>query len=44
VEGRFPPRALRHVLEWYEINRKELEEDWALAISYRPLRRIKPLE
>lgn len=44
VEGRFPRRALRHVLEWYEVNRQELEEDRALAVSYKALKRIKPLE
>jgi hypothetical protein len=28
VEGRFPPRALRHLLEWAELRRAELREDW----------------
>ena len=44
VEGRFPPRALRHVLEWAERHREELREDWELAASKRPLKPIPPLE
>src|SRR5262249_16802835 len=31
VEGTFPRRALRHVLEWYELHRGELLEDWQLC-------------
>lgn len=27
VEGRFPKRALRHVLEWYELHKEELMVD-----------------
>ena len=44
VEGRFPPRALRHVIEWTELHLDELEEDWDLARSDCPLKRIPPLE
>jgi hypothetical protein len=44
VNGHFPRRALRHVMEWYEIYRAELSEDWNLARQRRPLRRIAPLE
>ena len=44
VEGRFPPRALRHVLEWTELHRDELMEDWDLARSRKPLKAIAPLE
>ncbi len=44
VEGRFPPRALRHVHEWLEIHRDELRVDWQLAAERRPLRPIAPLE
>lgn len=43
VEGRFPRPAPRHVLEWYEIHRQELDEDWTLAVSHKALKRIKPL-
>jgi len=44
VEGRFPKRALRHVLEWYELHRAELEDDWRLAGQRKPLKPILPLE
>lgn len=44
VEGRFPRRALRLVLEWYNRHRDELLEDWNLARARRPLRSIEPLE
>jgi hypothetical protein len=44
VKGRFPRRALAHVLEWYELHKKELEQDWELARERKPLRPITPLE
>jgi hypothetical protein len=44
VEGRFPKRALRHVLEWLDLHREELHDDWRLAAARRPLRPIAPLE
>jgi hypothetical protein len=44
VEGRFPRRALAHVLEWYGAHRDELADDWSLAKERRPLKPILPLE
>ena len=44
VEGEFPRRALNLVLEWYNLHRAELAEDWNLARESKPLRRIDPLE
>jgi len=44
VSGRFPPRALRAVLEWSELHRGELLRDWALAEQREPLAPIAPLE
>jgi hypothetical protein len=44
VQGRFPKRALRLVLEWYEVHKTDLEEDWTLATERKPLRPIPPLE
>lgn len=44
VEGKFPKRALRAVLEWYELHKTELEEDWQLAMGKKPLKPIEPLE
>ena len=44
VKGRFPRRGLAHVLEWHELHRDELMENWNLARDRRLLRRIAPLE
>ncbi len=44
VSGRFPRRALRHVLEWYELHQRELLENWDLAQQRLPLNKIPPLE
>ena len=44
VEGRFPRRALRAVMEWHEMYRDRLLEDWTLAEQHQPLNRIPPLE
>lgn len=44
VRGNFPPRALRHVLDWAALRQAELLADWDLAVQGRPLERITPLE
>ncbi len=44
VEGKFPRRALRHVLEWYECHKDELIEDWALCQKNEAPNSIEPLE
>ena len=44
VEGHFPPRALRHVLEWLDLHKDELLQDWQLARDELPLKKISPLE
>jgi hypothetical protein len=44
VEGTFPKRALRHVLEWREIHQAELMEDWALCRQQEVPKLIAPLE
>lgn len=44
VEGHFPRRALRHVLERHGLHRDDLLEDWALAAARKALRPIAPLE
>ena len=44
IHGDFPPRALRLVLEWANLHRHELLEDWEFARLGRPLKRIAPLE
>jgi hypothetical protein len=44
IEGRFPRRALQHVLEWHTRHKEELLEIWELARERKPLKRIAPLE
>lgn len=44
VSGKFPPRALKHVLEWSEIHKNELLTDWNLSRERKPLNSITPLE
>ena len=41
VEGRFPRRALRLILEWYEMHKEELMEDWLLAVERKPLKKLR---
>ena len=44
INGRFPKRALRHVLEWLELHKDELLENWQLTEEKKPLKKIAPLE
>lgn len=44
VEGKFPKRALRHVLEWYELHKNELITDWELCKTNEAPNNIEPLE
>ena len=44
VEGRFPRRALAHVLEWYDLHREELRDNWERARTRQSLQKIEPLE
>jgi hypothetical protein len=44
VAGKFPKRALRHVLEWYELHRNELIENWTLCQKNEAPKAIEPLE
>ena len=44
VTGRFPRRALAHVLEWAELHRAELSANWDRARAREPLAPIAPLE
>ncbi len=31
-------------MEWYELHKEELQEDWELASRRKPLKKITPLE
>ena len=44
IEGKFPRRALKHVIEWYEKYQEELAENWRLSRERKPLEKIPPLE
>jgi len=44
ITGHFPKRALKAVLEWYELHKDELLMDWKLAEQREPLKSIQPLE
>ena len=44
VKGEFPKRALRAVLEWYDLHKEELMLNWKLAVNDGQLNNIKPLE
>ncbi len=44
IEGKFPRRALNAVLEWYQIYKDKLLENWNLAIQHKEIKKIPPLE
>ena len=44
VTGQFPKRALKAVLEWYELHKEQLLDNWKLAENREPLEPIPPLE
>jgi hypothetical protein len=44
VEGRFPKRALRHVLEWHELHQDELIANWELCRKKAAPNVVEPLE
>ena len=43
LEGRIPPRALGLVMEWASAHQEELLDDWNLAKSNQPPKKIAPL-
>ena len=44
VDGKFPKRALKLVLEWAELHKQELLENWLFAKQRTTLKKISPLE
>lgn len=44
IDGKFPKRALRLVLEWLEYHKDELMDNWSRAQSGKELMIIAPLE
>lgn len=44
IEGKFPKRALKLVLEWLDLHHDELLENWERCQKREPLQAIEPLE
>ena len=44
IKGHLPPRALGLVIEWADIHKNELMENWKMAIGNNPLFSIEPLK
>ena len=44
IDGKFPKRALNAVLEWYELHKEELLENWSRSQIGEQLLNIEPLE
>jgi hypothetical protein len=44
VEGKFPKRALKLVMEWYEMHRDELLNNWNSMMETGEFNKISPLE
>lgn len=44
IEGKFPPRALKHVFEWHSQHKDELLENWNSIMATGEYIKIQPLE
>ena len=44
VEGEMPGRALKMILEWLDLHREELLQNWYNAQNGIPLDKIEPLK
>lgn len=44
LEGKFPKRALQLVIEWLELHKNELLDNWQRTQNGEPLNPIAPLE
>ena len=44
IEGKFPRRALKLLLEWYEIHKDALARNWELCRNKEMPKEIEPLE
>jgi hypothetical protein len=44
VQGNFPPRVKALLLEWWDLHRQELTENWRLCQERKEIKRIAPLE
>jgi len=44
IDGKFPKRALRHVMEWYEKNKELIMQNWNSIKKTGEFTKIQPLE
>ena len=44
IKGHLPPRALGLVVEWADIHKNELMENWKMAVENKNLFPIEPLK
>lgn len=44
IEGKFPKRALRLLMEWYELHQEELLDNWNTLEETGEFQKIAPLE
>jgi len=44
IEGKFPRRALNLVIEWHELHKDELMQDWESIRTTGEFKKIAPLE
>lgn len=44
LEGSLPPNAKKLIIQWVEEHKKELLENWNLAIKHKKLNKIDPLK
>lgn len=44
IEGKFPPRGLRLVLEWQGLHKQELLDNWNSIMNTGEFHKIAPLE
>ncbi len=44
LDGKLPRRALELTLDWAELHRAELLEDWALCLRHQHPHKIAPLQ
>jgi hypothetical protein len=44
IDGKLAPRAQVLLLEWWNLHRTELSENWQLAKDLKELKAISPLE
>ncbi len=43
LEGDLPPRVKSLVVEWADLHRKELKENWEMLLKNKKIKKIKPL-